>query len=50
MKRTAICVSGEALQVQLIWVNTAVKTQALPQQCLISPETVDEAEMLFGSE
>lgn len=50
MNRMAICVSGEALQVQLIWVNTAVKIQALPQQCLISCETVDEAEILFGSE
>lgn len=50
MNRMAICVSGEALQVQLIWVNTAVKTQALPQQCLISHETVDETEILLVSE
>jgi len=31
-----------------IWVNTAVKTQALPQLCLISHKSINEPEMLHA--
>lgn len=30
-----------------IWVNTALKTQAVPQLCLISYKPIKEAEMVY---
>ena len=32
-----------------IWVNTAVKTQALPQLCLVSHKAINEAEMVHAA-